>query len=400
MPHLDLYATYGLDRSRDPATLAAELDRRIGTSWGDDAEQVNGLRIARAVLGDAGRRVRYDRQLDDPSAPPITMADLETLASMPGSGGGSGSGGGFGDGFGTGTGGTGGTGADDGETAVLPVGGNPYAPTAPAGPAGSAGPVGPGSGFYGQTGPTGPTGFTGQTGGPGGPGVPGYGANPYAPTGGAAPAGGTGAASSSPRWILPAVLGVVVVAGIAVAGTWFVMRDDGDSSAAPVAGFTSAPAAPTQDDATGEATDEDDHGSPLQSSEAADPFDHLFDDDFLDDDSGNIFGEVSITGATATSTTCDGRACDRIEITLTGDGEPKIIDGYTDGELQIDIYGVEVAYQSSFPVTDHTDGHHGYITDGVDEYGWPRLRIGASEGTDYTVDNDYTNHHIIVEVYG
>ncbi|MDN6814048.1 MAG: hypothetical protein L0L92_06755 [Corynebacterium variabile] len=81
MSGIDLYASLGLDRSADPATLAAELDRRISSSWGEDPAKVTQLRNARAILGDAGRRVRYDRQLDDPAAPPVTEQVLEQLAS-------------------------------------------------------------------------------------------------------------------------------------------------------------------------------------------------------------------------------------------------------------------------------------------------------------------------------
>jgi len=80
MSGIDLYASLGLDRSADPATLAAELDRRISSSWGEDPAKVTQLRNARAILGDAGRRVRYDRQLDDPAAPPVTEQVLEQLA--------------------------------------------------------------------------------------------------------------------------------------------------------------------------------------------------------------------------------------------------------------------------------------------------------------------------------
>lgn len=81
MSGIDLYASLGLDRSADPATLAAELDRRISSSWGEDPAKVTQLRNARAILWDAGRRVRYDRQLDDPAAPPVTEQVLEQLAS-------------------------------------------------------------------------------------------------------------------------------------------------------------------------------------------------------------------------------------------------------------------------------------------------------------------------------
>ncbi|MGO3258725.1 MAG: hypothetical protein ACTIK5_06395, partial [Corynebacterium variabile] len=81
MSGIDLDASLGLDRSADPATLAAELDRRISSSWGEDPAKVAQLRNARAILGDAGRRVRYDRQLDDPAAPPVTEQVLEQLAS-------------------------------------------------------------------------------------------------------------------------------------------------------------------------------------------------------------------------------------------------------------------------------------------------------------------------------
>lgn len=167
MSGIDLYASLGLDRSADPAALAAELDRRISSSWGEDPAKVTQLRNARAILGDAGRRVRYDRQLDDPAAPPVTEQVLEQLASSPGI---------------------------EGETSVIPA--------ADLGPQGYGQQLG-----YGQQ--------------------QGFNTNPYAsqPWQQGQP-GKSG--TSKVVWIVVAAVAAVIVVLGAVGTTWFIMRDDGD----------------------------------------------------------------------------------------------------------------------------------------------------------------------------
>ncbi len=81
MPHIDLYTIYGLDRRQPPAALAAQLAAQMNVAPDQLARQR--LDTARAILGDPQRRARYDAQLADPAAPPITEATLAALAGRP-----------------------------------------------------------------------------------------------------------------------------------------------------------------------------------------------------------------------------------------------------------------------------------------------------------------------------
>ncbi|GEE01446.1 hypothetical protein nbrc107696_18920 [Gordonia spumicola] len=81
MPDLDLYAIHGLDRRAPSEALAAQLTAQLNGAA--DPVQRQRLDIARAILGDPQRRARYDAQLGDPAAPPITEAILTGLAGRP-----------------------------------------------------------------------------------------------------------------------------------------------------------------------------------------------------------------------------------------------------------------------------------------------------------------------------
>lgn len=83
MPHIDLYSVYGLDRRQPSEQLAAALTAQLNAV--DPRDQLTRSRIetARAILGDPQRRAAYDRQLDDPQAPPITETTLAALAGRP-----------------------------------------------------------------------------------------------------------------------------------------------------------------------------------------------------------------------------------------------------------------------------------------------------------------------------
>lgn len=82
MAHYDLYESLGLDRTKDTATLAAELDERIrsGNTWNQAG--IDELQVARAVLGNASRRSAYDHKLLNPNAPAITIDSLRRLANV------------------------------------------------------------------------------------------------------------------------------------------------------------------------------------------------------------------------------------------------------------------------------------------------------------------------------
>lgn len=178
---------------------------------------------------------------------------------------------------------------------------------------------------------------------------------------------------------------MIIVHG-AVGTTWFIMRDDGDDNSS-----TSASRFTEQDAPHSEAVP-----VPTETEDCDDYLDD--DDDYLDDYDFDL-GEVSVSGPTATTATCDGRDCVRIEIKLDGDGEVSIMDAFAGDELQIDVFGVDVKYQDDFPVTDRSDGRFDYLRATSDEYDWPRLAIGVPEGTEYTVDDGSANHLITVEVF-
>lgn len=80
MAHYDLYNSIGLDRSKDPATLAAELDERINSGVATNPGGMEELKIARGILGDGQRRTLYDQKLADTNAPDINIAALRDLA--------------------------------------------------------------------------------------------------------------------------------------------------------------------------------------------------------------------------------------------------------------------------------------------------------------------------------
>ena len=78
MPHIDLYAAHGLDRSATSAELAATLTAQLDSV--DQYDTVNRGRVetARAILGDTQRRATYDGLLSDPAA----HIDERVLASI------------------------------------------------------------------------------------------------------------------------------------------------------------------------------------------------------------------------------------------------------------------------------------------------------------------------------
>lgn len=80
MPHIDLYAIYGLDRNQSPEGLAGELTAQLNTADPRDTLTRNRIDTARAILGDPARRARYDAALADPAAPILDENALATIA--------------------------------------------------------------------------------------------------------------------------------------------------------------------------------------------------------------------------------------------------------------------------------------------------------------------------------
>lgn len=83
MPHHNLYHVLGID----PSLGCRQIDdavRHVQDLPDLSPEHARDLHLARLILGDPGRRARYDAALADPRAPTITPMALEQLAALPG----------------------------------------------------------------------------------------------------------------------------------------------------------------------------------------------------------------------------------------------------------------------------------------------------------------------------
>lgn len=83
MNHYDLYASLGLSRRKTSFELAAEIDDRMRSGVHGSKTQASELGLARSVLGNPRLKDIYDRQLDDPTAPPITLVAIQQLSQLP-----------------------------------------------------------------------------------------------------------------------------------------------------------------------------------------------------------------------------------------------------------------------------------------------------------------------------
>lgn len=80
MPHIDLYAIYGLDRRQPPEALAAALTAQLDATEPRDTLTRNRIDTARAILGDPLKRARYDAALGNPAAPTLDENALAAIA--------------------------------------------------------------------------------------------------------------------------------------------------------------------------------------------------------------------------------------------------------------------------------------------------------------------------------
>lgn len=80
-PSIDLYRAYGLNRGMPPAEIGQRLTEILSST--QDPVARGRIETARAILADPLRRARYDAQLGDPNAPPITEQTLAQLAGRP-----------------------------------------------------------------------------------------------------------------------------------------------------------------------------------------------------------------------------------------------------------------------------------------------------------------------------
>ncbi|MGN0094852.1 MAG: hypothetical protein ACI38U_02205 [Corynebacterium sp.] len=79
MPSYNLYESLGLDRSKSPVDLGAELDQRLAGVARDTPEFYE-LDAARSVLGDSVKRQMYDQRLASDAE--VTVTDIQHLAAM------------------------------------------------------------------------------------------------------------------------------------------------------------------------------------------------------------------------------------------------------------------------------------------------------------------------------
>lgn len=80
MSHYNLYSSLGLDRSQSAESIEYEIEQRINAGLINNPGGLDELQVAQRVLGDPERRAIYDRRLDDPYAPEITVDALRQLA--------------------------------------------------------------------------------------------------------------------------------------------------------------------------------------------------------------------------------------------------------------------------------------------------------------------------------
>lgn len=80
MSHYNLYSSLGLDRSQSAESIEYEIEQRINAGLINNPGGIDELQVAQRVLGDPDRRAIYDRRLDDPYAPEITVDALRQLA--------------------------------------------------------------------------------------------------------------------------------------------------------------------------------------------------------------------------------------------------------------------------------------------------------------------------------
>lgn len=80
MAHYNIYDDLNLDRSLGSATIAKILDDRLATTPASDVADQDRLKTALQLFRDESRREAYDKALDDPSSPEITIGRFRAFA--------------------------------------------------------------------------------------------------------------------------------------------------------------------------------------------------------------------------------------------------------------------------------------------------------------------------------
>lgn len=80
MAHYNIYEDLGIDRSLDSARIVTILDERLAETSRDDAAEQDRLNTSRKLFEVDSRRAAYDRALDDPHHPEITIGSFRSFA--------------------------------------------------------------------------------------------------------------------------------------------------------------------------------------------------------------------------------------------------------------------------------------------------------------------------------
>ncbi|WP_273352624.1 hypothetical protein [Corynebacterium resistens] len=80
MAHYDIYDDLGIDRSLDSARIVNLIDERLASTPHDNSAEHDRLSTSRRLFEDDARRAAYDKALDDPNQPDITISKFRAFA--------------------------------------------------------------------------------------------------------------------------------------------------------------------------------------------------------------------------------------------------------------------------------------------------------------------------------
>lgn len=81
MSHYNIYSDLGIDPAMSSAEITRILDQRLADTSPSDTAELDRLRTSRQLFADEARRRDYDRALNDPTSPEITIARFREFAS-------------------------------------------------------------------------------------------------------------------------------------------------------------------------------------------------------------------------------------------------------------------------------------------------------------------------------
>lgn len=80
MAHYNVYEDLGIDRSLNSSRIVSLIDERLDSAPREDSAEHDRLSTSRRLFEDDARRAAYDKALDDPSQPDITISKFRALA--------------------------------------------------------------------------------------------------------------------------------------------------------------------------------------------------------------------------------------------------------------------------------------------------------------------------------